>query len=102
MTPSQLLQRIPEGTPPIIEGQNFDRQQLEETVPCAGAHYTSEAMEEDFSMAVELLMTTPTFLEFLRDVDDKFEDILSEKAREALDAHLATIEDFTGQWINRD
>ena len=101
MTPTQLLQRIPEGTPPIIEGQNFDRQQLE-AVPCSGAHYTSEAMEEDFSMAVELLMAVPTFLEFLRDTDDKFEDILSEKAREALDAHLVTIEDFTGQWINRD
>lgn len=102
MTPSQLLQRIPEAAPPIvIEGQNFDRQQLE-VVPCAGAHYTSEAMEEDFSTAVELLMTTPTFLEFLRDVDDKYNDILSEKAREALDSHLATIEEFTGQWINRD
>ena len=98
MTPSQLLQRIPDKPPPVV----IENECFEETVPCAGAHYTSEAMEEDFSTAVELLMTTPTFLEFLRDVDDKYESILSEKAREALDAHLATIEEFTGQWINRD
>lgn len=91
MTPTQLLHRLPVVVPP----ENFDWQQL-------SAHYTSGAMEEDFSTAVELLMSTPTFLEFLRDTDDKYEGVLSEKAREALDAHIATIEEFTGQWINRE
>lgn len=63
----------------------------------AGNHYTSDAMEEDFSTAIDLLMLTPKFLVFLQDADNQL-SLLSGKSREALDAHLEAIEDFTGQW----
>jgi hypothetical protein len=96
MTPSQLLSKIPtprEEVPvDVVEVPNF----------CSGGtHYTSEAMEEDFSTSVELLMNTPHFLQFLLDVDKEYH-VMSQKTKDALTSHLDTIEEFTGQWINRD
>lgn len=92
MTPSQALNKLP-----AVETEP-DTSFV--PIEClAGTHYTSEAMEEDFSTAVDLLMNTPRFLEFLRDADKHF-DILGEKAREQLKSHIDTIEDFLGQWMN--
>lgn len=91
MTPSQMLAKLPQQ--PVTTDDLV-------VIDCiGGTKYTSEAMEEDFSVSVELLLATPMYLEFLRDADNHYK-LLGEKARQALDEHLATIEEFTGQWLN--
>lgn len=94
MTPAQLLRTVKPEEPPcppaIIEGQVF-----------SAPRYTSDAMEEDFSVGVDLLMSTPRFLLFLQDADDHY-DLLGSKARTELDAHIDLVQDFTGQWLNEE
>lgn len=64
-----------------------------------GVHYTSDAMEEDFSTSVELLMNAIGFLKGLVELDDHY-DHLSIKARGQLDEHIEAVEEFLGQWQN--
>lgn len=96
MTPTQLLRTVkPEEEPPAPPA--FTETPFELTVP----KYTSTAIDEDFSIGVDLLMNTPRFLSFLQDADDHY-DILTESARKDLDKHLDTVQDFTGQWLNAE
>lgn len=98
MRTSQALAKLAPEPPPQEELGSEEEPNFV-MLPSAGVHYTSEAMEEDFSTSVELLMNTPRFLKFLQDADRHF-DLLGEKARQELDEHVATIEDFIGQWLN--
>jgi hypothetical protein len=101
MTPSQLLQQIPlpEAAYAAPEENTIQSTDIDFTPCAAGAHYTSDAMEEDFSTSVELLMESPKFLRFLLDADQHF-SILGAKARQQLIEHIDTVEEFTGQWLN--
>lgn len=84
MTPSQMVRAPQPEEPPS---------------PPAPPRYTSDTIEDDFSIGVDLLMSTPRFLRFLQDADDHF-GILGGKAREDLDKHIDLVEEFTGQWHN--
>lgn len=100
MNAAQLLRQIPE---PIV-AQEQDEETVCNFVPAVlteGVHYTSDAMEEDFSDAVEMLMNTPKFLQFLKDAD-AYHRFLGEKALAELDEHIERIEHFTGQWLNSE
>lgn len=96
MTSAQLLQRLP-PVPTQVEVSDDDPKI--EFLPCAagGTHYTSDAMEEDFSTSVELLMQVPRFLLNLMAISDHY-DILSTKATQELTELTDTIEEFIGQW----
>lgn len=59
--------------------------------------YTSDDIEADLSIAVNLLMDTLPYLWVLRDMN-KHQDFMQEKTEEDFKEHLETVEEFTGQW----
>lgn len=97
MTPAQMLRRQVQAQP-----QQVCEVEQSTYVPpevSKGVHYTSAAMEEDFSISVELLMNSIGFLEMIAELDN-FEDFLSVKARAQLDEQIEQVQDFLGQWKN--
>ena len=97
MTPAQLLQRTPALPPPTVVESGF----VPDTNITNGAHYTSEAMEEDFSIAVEMLMKIPDWLRLLQSIDDEHNSC-SSKVRDELHELVEEIQEFTGQWIQEE
>jgi hypothetical protein len=59
--------------------------------------YTSDEMENDFTVSVELLMETHTYLKIFSDVVRRF-GILSVTQEKDFKEHLEKVEEFTHQW----
>lgn len=62
-----------------------------------GFNYTSDHMEEDFSVAVELMLETGTYLKILRDLVRRF-GVFSMQQEKDFKEHVEKVEEFTGQW----
>jgi hypothetical protein len=65
----------------------------------SGAYnWTSDNMEADFSVAVELVMESQIYLKILRDLIKRF-GVLSLDQEKDFKFHMERIEEFTDQWL---
>ena len=60
-------------------------------------NYASDDLEEDLTVAVELLFETGIYLKILRDLTRRF-SVLSPAQEKDFKEHVEKIEEFTGQW----
>ena len=92
--------------PPVIEGDVVEYSDpgddaltalLNQIGTAGGFNYTSDHMEEDFSVAVELMLETGTYLKILRDLVRRF-GVFSVQQEKDFKEHVEKVEEFTGQW----
>lgn len=63
----------------------------------SGYNYTSDSPDEDFSIAIELMLETGIYLKIFGDLVRRF-GVLSQSQEKEFREHVEKVEEFTGQW----